>query len=96
MITGKGKREILYDDLRISGAEGLSPHSQEQGLGVTPNHSLNPGRDGDPCQSTAVTPAGQFNQAWKPSSQHAEEKRGVAGLLLGRTVNWPAGVTAVD
>ena len=25
-------------------------------------------------------------QAWKPSSQHAGEKRGVAGLLLGRTV----------
>ena len=24
-------------------------------------------------------------QAWKPSSQHAGEKRGVAGLLLGRT-----------
>ena len=23
-------------------------------------------------------------QAWKPSSQHAGEKRGVAGLLLGR------------
>ena len=22
---------------------------------------------------------------WKPSSQHAREKRGVAGLLLGRT-----------
>ena len=26
-----------------------------------------------------------FTQAWKPSSQHAGEKRGVAGLLLGRT-----------
>ena len=26
-----------------------------------------------------------FSQAWKPSSQHAGEKRGVAGLLLGRT-----------
>ena len=27
-----------------------------------------------------------FNaQAWKPGSQHAGEKRGVAGLLLGRT-----------
>ena len=25
-------------------------------------------------------------QAWKPSSQQAGEKRGVAGLLLGRTV----------
>ena len=24
-------------------------------------------------------------QAWKPGSQHAGEKRGVAGLLLGRT-----------
>ena len=24
-------------------------------------------------------------QAWKPSSQHAGEERGVAGLLLGRT-----------
>ena len=24
-------------------------------------------------------------QAWKPSSQHAGEKRGVAGLLLRRT-----------
>ena len=24
-------------------------------------------------------------QAWKPTSQHAREKRGVAGLLLGRT-----------
>ena len=24
-------------------------------------------------------------QAWQPSSQHAGEKRGVAGLLLGRT-----------
>ena len=23
--------------------------------------------------------------AWKPGSQHAGEKRGVAGLLLGRT-----------
>ena len=26
-----------------------------------------------------------LTQAWKPSSQHAGEKRGVAGLLLGRT-----------
>ena len=25
-------------------------------------------------------------QAWKPSSQHAGEKRGVAGLLLGLTL----------
>ena len=24
-------------------------------------------------------------QAWKPGSQHAGQKRGVAGLLLGRT-----------
>ena len=24
-------------------------------------------------------------QAWKPGSQHGGEKRGVAGLLLGRT-----------
>ena len=24
-------------------------------------------------------------QAWKPGSEHAREKRGVAGLLLGRT-----------
>ena len=28
-------------------------------------------------------------QAWKPSSQHAGEKRGVAGLLLGRTDELP-------
>ena len=27
---------------------------------------------------------GQGAQAWKPGSQHAGEKRGVAGLLLGR------------
>ena len=27
----------------------------------------------------------QLSQAWKPGSQHAGEKRGVAGLLLGRT-----------
>ena len=26
-----------------------------------------------------------LTQAWKPSSHHAGEKRGVAGLLLGRT-----------
>ena len=26
-----------------------------------------------------------LHQAWKPGSQHAGEKRGVAGLLLGRT-----------
>ena len=26
-------------------------------------------------------------QAWKPGSQHAGEKRGVAGLLLGRTMD---------
>ena len=26
-----------------------------------------------------------YTQAWKPSSQHAGEKRGVARLLLGRT-----------
>ena len=34
----------------------------EQGLGATPNRSLSPGRDGDLCQSTAVTPAGQFKE----------------------------------
>ena len=28
---------------------------------------------------------GVHHQAWKPSSQHAGEKRGLAGLLLGRT-----------
>ena len=27
-------------------------------------------------------------QAWKPGSQHAGEKRGVAGLLLGRTASF--------
>ena len=27
----------------------------------------------------------ELAQAWKPGSQHAGEKRGVAGLLLGRT-----------
>ena len=27
----------------------------------------------------------KLDQAWKPGSQHAGEKRGVAGLLLGRT-----------
>ena len=31
-------------------------------------------------------------QAWKPSSQHAGEKRGLAGLLLGRTERAVVGV----
>ncbi|KAF4013175.1 hypothetical protein G4228_004435 [Cervus hanglu yarkandensis] len=42
-------------------AANLSLTSQ-QGLGATPNRSLSPGRDGDLCQSTAVTPAGQFKE----------------------------------
>ncbi|XP_078223599.1 LIM domain-binding protein 2 isoform X19 [Callithrix jacchus] len=33
-----------------------------QGLGAIPNCSLNPGRDGDLCHSTAVTPSGQFKE----------------------------------
>ena len=35
-------------------------------------------------EKTSV-PNSRCAQAWKPSSQHAGEKRGVAGLLLGRT-----------
>ena len=33
----------------------------------------------------AKSQTGLSAQAWKPSSQHAGDKRGVAGLLLGRT-----------
>ena len=35
--------------------------------------------------SVCMPSSGIAAQAWKPSSQHAGEKRGVAGLLLGRT-----------
>ena len=34
---------------------------------------------------TGANQAAICAQAWKPGSQHAGEKRGVAGLLLGRT-----------
>ena len=38
------------------------------------------------CTSNIITAfLFAFTQAWKPGSQHAGEKRGVAGLLLGRT-----------
>ncbi|XP_063579406.1 LIM domain-binding protein 2 isoform X16 [Pongo abelii] len=43
-------------------AANLSLSSQVPGLGAIPNCSLNPGRDGDLCHSTAVTPSGQFKE----------------------------------
>ena len=39
-------------------------------------------RDWFPCAGAVLSLCAQ---AWKPGSQHAGEKRGVAGLLLGRT-----------
>ena len=60
---------------------------------VRPNHSGwdSAGRytphqiqfSGAPCKCGVESAL--LSQAWKPSSQHAGEKRGVAGLLLGRT-----------
>ena len=37
------------------------------------------------CRPLLLLPSIFPTQAWKPGSQHAGEKRGVAGLLLGRT-----------
>ena len=37
------------------------------------------------CQPSFYDGTIIVTQAWKPGSQHAGEKRGVAGLLLGRT-----------
>ena len=61
---------VCYIIAPLSPTPGKSRHP----LGVNPSplaHDLVPGE--------------LDRRAWKPGSQHAGEKRGVAGLLLGRT-----------
>ena len=84
---GWGVRGHLMTDLHCS----LNPRTR----GVLPTSEGPPRslRGASPLPQTkspvSVDSAGAEQcasaQAWKPSSQHAGEKRGVAGLLLGRT-----------
>ena len=81
------------------GQDGGESHKESTGLvctssvslGAGPPTALDPGvSDSDhrvPAElgqeSQASSCLRKCAQAWKPSSQHAGEKRGVAGLLLG-------------
>ncbi|XP_019784003.1 LIM domain-binding protein 2 isoform X5 [Lagenorhynchus albirostris] len=60
--SGAGNTANSTGSKKKAPAANLSLSSQVPGLGAIPNCSLNPGRDGDLCHSTAVTPSGQFKE----------------------------------
>ena len=83
-----GEKHVLYIYIWASPvAQQYRIHLHAGGTGdvsLIPGSGRSPGEGiGYPLQYSWASLMAQL--AWKPSSQHAGEKRGVAGLLLGRT-----------